>query len=76
MAPRCIEADIGGQSALAHAQAAGQNNEVRRLQAAQPAIKVGKARGHSGDAAIVVTQQLGALSSLAQRLVQGLHPAP
>jgi len=67
---QCLHAD------RPHARAAGVDNKVRRLQAAQPAIEVGKARGHTGDAAIMVKRQLGACGSLAQRLVQGLDPAP
>ena len=76
MAPRRIDADIGGKRGLAHARPAGENNEVRGLQAAEPAIEAPEARGHAGDAAVMVKRQLGAFGSLAQRLIQGLHSAP
>jgi hypothetical protein len=76
MAPRRIKADIGGQRGLAHARPTGQDHEVRGLQAAQPAVEAPEPCGHASDAAVVVERQLGAFGSPAQRLVQGLHPAP
>ena len=72
---RDVERDVGGERRLAHAGAAGQNDEVGRLQTAHVAIEVQKAGGDSRQRAFALVGLRGHVDRDLQRVGEALEAA-
>ena len=66
-----VEGDVGGERRLAHGRAAGEDDQVGRLQAAQLAVEVREAGGDAGEAAVALVGVVGHLDGGGQRGVEG-----
>ena len=63
---RRIKRHVGGERCFSHARAAGNDDEIGRLQPAQKRIQIGKARRHAGNLAAARLRFLGAFHGAAQ----------
>ena len=59
--------------ALPHRRTRTNDDEVGRLQAGQPVVKVGEARRHAGDGVAPVEQRLEVVERLGQQVAQRAH---
>ena len=68
---RRVEGDVGGQRGLPHGGSAGEDEEIRGVQAAELVVEVDEAGGHAGHAAVAVVGAFhhgdGAGQGLAER---------
>ena len=73
--PGDVEGDVGGERRLAHARAAGQHDEVGRLQAAHLGVEVAQAGGDAGELAVALERLGGHVDGNGQRLGKALEAA-
>ena len=73
--PGGIEADVGGERALAHRRPAGQDDQVRPVQAAEQLVELEQAGGHAGELAGPVIGRLGGDRGLGERGAERLEAA-
>ena len=65
-----MEGHVGAQRGLAHAGPPGQDQQVRRLQAAQQIVDIGEAGGDAGNAPAARLRRFGRFHRAAQRLME------
>ena len=70
-----VVGDVGGERGLAHAGAAGEDDEVGALQAAHHAVEVGEAGGEPGELAVALIGVRRHLDGGGQRLGEALEAA-
>ena len=65
------EGDLGHQSRLAHAGAAGEDDKVGRVQAAGALVQIAQAGIEAGDRPLILERFRGDVDRLRQRLLEG-----
>ena len=74
-APRGVEGDVGGERRFAHRGAAGEDDEVGRLQAAHQLVEVLEAGRRAGQLALAAMGGLGHVDGRGQHRVEGAEAA-
>ena len=70
-----VEGDVGGERGLAHRRAAGEDQEVRGVQAAEALVEVGEAGGEAGEAAVALVGGVRHLDRVDDGAAEGLEAA-
>ena len=70
-----VEGDVGGERGLSHRRAAGQDDQVRPVQAAQQLVELEQAGGDAGELAGAVVGRFGGDHGLGQRGAERLEAA-
>ena len=73
--PGDVEGDVGGERRLAHARAAGEDDEVGRLQAAHVAVEVAEAGRDAGQRPVALIGPGGHVDGDLQRVGEALEAA-
>ena len=76
-APRLgdVEGDVGGERGLAHARAAGEDDEVRRLQPAHQPVEIVEPGGEAGEMAVALVGGARHVDGGEQRRLEGVEAA-
>jgi hypothetical protein len=59
-----VKGDIGGKGGLSHGGAAGQDNQVGRVKAAQPLVHISESGGNADHVAVAAVSHFRAFNSL------------
>ena len=70
-----MKRDVGGERGLAHRRAAGEDDQVRGLQAAQLAVEVAQAGRDAGDVAVALVGGLRHVERALQHVAELLRTA-
>ena len=70
-----VEGDVGGERGLAHRGAAGEDQEVGGVQAAEALVEVDEAGGEAGEAAVALVGGVGDLDRVDDGAAEGLEAA-
>ncbi len=72
---RDVEGDVGGERRLAHGRPAGQDDQIRRLQAAKLPVDVAQAGRDAGQVAVAHVGGVGHVDGRRHRVGEGLEAA-
>ena len=70
-----VEGDVGGERGLAHRRAAGEDQQVRGVQAAEALVEVDEAGREAGEAAVALVGGVRHLDRVDDRAAEGLEAA-
>lgn len=70
-----VVGDVGGQRRLAHAWAAGDDDQIRRLQATHAMVEIAQAGGNAGQVAIAHIGRAGHVDGILQRIGKAFETA-
>ena len=70
-----VEGDVGGERGLAHRGAAGEDQEIGGVQAAEALVEVDEAGGEAGEAAVALVGGVGHLDRVDDGAAEGLEAA-